>query len=469
MGDERGVFEETQTVRANELNMTRGNVYSLMLRFALPIFISQVFQQLYNAADTLIVGHYLGTEALAAVGSSGTLIFLMVSFFEGMFMGAGVLISRCYGAGDDETVSRAVHTNVALGLLSGVLLSVAGVVFSPVLLHWMNVNAEVMPEAVEYFRYYFCGALGMVMYNVFRGMMSAVGDSRHPLNYLIFSSVLNVGLDILFVGVFGWGVWSAAVATMISQVLSAILCFIRLIAKGGVLKINIGKIRIHGDMLKRIIRYGLPSGVQNSVIALANVIVQSQINTFGKAAMAAFGANAKIEGFAFLPINSFSFAISTFVSQNLGASKYDRAKEGARFGVLTAAATAEVVGIIYFLLAPQLIGMFDTAPDVLAYGVKQARLEALFYFLLALSHSIAAVCRGAGRAFVPMTVMLTVWCVFRIFYIMCVMHFIGDISYVYLGYPITWAISSVIFIIYYLRSDWVHGFDKEKSPEKLSA
>lgn len=456
-------------LKSGELDMTRGSIYKLMLRFTLPIFISQVFQQLYNTADTLIVGNYLGTEALAAVGSSGTLIFLMVSFFEGMFMGAGVLVSRCYGARDFDDVSRSVHTSIALGLISGVVLTVAGVLFTPTMLRWMNVDADVMPMAVEYFRYYFFGAIGMVMYNVLRGMMSAVGDSKHPLYYLIFSSVLNILLDILFVGYFGWGVWSAAVATVISQVLSAGLCFVRLMRGNGVLKISIRKIRIHREMLGKIVKYGLPSGVQNSVIGLANVIVQSQINTFGKVAMAAFGANAKIEGFAFLPINSFTFAITTFVSQNLGAKEHARAKKGARFGLITAMILAEIIGAIYFIFAPTFIGAFDSSPEVIAFGIRQARTEALFYFLLSLSHSIAAVCRGAGRAVVPMTVMLSVWCVLRVAYIYTVMLLLGEIKYIYMAYPITWALSSVIFLIYYICSDWVHGFDHEKKSEVSAA
>ena len=460
---------ETQRLkRTGETDMTSGSIYSHIIRFALPVFVSMVFQQLYNTADSLIVGRFLGTEALAAVGSSGTLIFMMISFFEGMFMGAGVLISRRFGEGDLDGVSRAAHTNVAIGLTSGAALTVIGLLFTPTLLRWMNVDPDVMPQAVEYFRYFFIGSLGMVMYNVCRGMMSAVGDSRHPLYYLMFSSLLNIALDVIFVGVLGWDVWAAAVATVISQVLSAALCFIRLMRRGGAVKIYLRRIRIHVESLKKIMKYGVPSGIQNSVIGLANVIVQSQINTFGKMAMAAFGAHAKIEGFTFMPINSCCFAITTFVSQNLGAQEHERAKKGARFGVISATVMAEVVGAVYFIFAPAMIAAFDPTPEVIAFGARQARIEALFYCLLALSHAIAAVCRGAGKAFVPMTVMLSVWCVFRVIYIYTVMHFFGTIDLIYWAYPITWAISSVIYIIYYLKSDWVHGFEKEKLKEAVA-
>ena len=440
--------------------LTVGNPYRRIVEFALPLLFSQIFQQLYNTADTFIVGRFLGTEALAAVSSSGPLIFLMVSFFEGTSMGAGVVVSRYFGAKDNDRVSRAIHTSLAFSLFSSVLLTVVGVLFTPTLLVWMQTDPEVLPEAISYFRYYFAGISSMILYNACRGIMNAVGDSRRPLYYFILSSLLNIGLDVLFVGVFGWDVWAAAVATVISQTVSVALCLCHLMKKGYVYTVSLKKIRFHADMLKEVIRFGMPSGVQNSVIALANVVVQSQINSFGKLATAAYGTHSKIEGFAFLPITSFNMAITTFISQNLGARLYDRAKKGARFGILVAVVMAELVGVVYYFTAETLVGLFDATPGVIAYGVRQAQTVALFYCLLAFSHSVAAVCRGAGKAFVPMFVMLSVWCVVRIAYILTVMHFFGDIGCVYWAYPLTWGISSVIYLIYYKCSDWVHGFEQ---------
>lgn len=440
-------------------DMTEGNTYSLMLGFALPTLLSEVFQQLYNTADAFIVGKCLGTSALAAVTSSGTLIFLLVSFFIGMSMGAGVVISRYFGAKKEDEVSRAIHTVLAFGIVSGILLTVVGVAFTPTFLKWMQTDPEVMPQAVEYFRYYFLGAMALVLYNICRSIINALGDSRRPLYYLIFSSLLNIVLDVLFLGVFGWGVWSAAAATVLSQMASVVFCMAYLLQKGNIFTVDLRKIRFHRDMLSEIVRYGLPSGVQNSVIAFANVIVQSQINSFGKLAMAAYGTHAKIEGFAFLPITSFNMACTTFISQNLGAKQYDRAKSGARFSIFAAVLLAEAIGVCYFIFAPAFIGFFDQTPGVIAFGVQQARTVALFYCLLAFSHSVAAVCRGTGKAFVPMCVMLSVWCVVRILYIIIVMRLTGEIRYIYWAYPLTWGISSVIYLIYYLRSDWVHGFE----------
>ena len=443
-------------------DMTVGNPYTLMISFALPVFLSHVFQQLYNTADALIVGRFLGTEALAAVTSSGTLIHLLVSFFMGTAMGAGVVISRYFGAGDHEQVSHSIHTMLAFGLASGAILTVVGVCFTPTFLRWMQTDPEVMPNAVEYFRYYFMGALALVMYNICRSIMNALGDSRRPLYYLIFSSALNVALDVLFIGGFRWGVWSAAFATVLSQLASVVLCMAYLLRRDNLFTVELKKIRFHKHIFIQVVRYGLPSGIQNSVISLANVVVQAQINSFGKLAMAAYGAHAKIEAFAFLPITSFNMAATTFISQNLGAKQYDRAKKGARFSILSAMVLAELIGVLTFLFAPQLIGLFDNTPGVVELGVLQCRVLALFYCLLAFSHSVAAVCRGAGKAFVPMVVMLSVWCAVRIAYIALVMHFSGEIRYIYWAYPFTWSVSSIIYLVYYLRSDWVHGFEAKE-------
>ena len=455
-------------MEGNVKRLTEGNLYRLILEFAFPVFLSQVFQQLYNTVDSLIVGRFLGTEALAAVSSSGTLIFLMISFFSGTSLGAGVVISRHFGAGEKEKVSRAIHTTVTLGLIAGVFLTIAGVAFTPTLLRWMDTDPDVMPQAVEYFRFYFMGVLAVVEYNFCKDIMNGLGDIRRPLYYLIVSSVLNIVLDLLFVAGFHWGVWSAAAATTISQVVSVLLCLCHLSKKGTIYQLQLKKLGLDRRMLREILRFGLPSGIQNSVIGLANVIVQTNINSFGKIATAAYGSYTKIEGFAFLPVTSFTMALTTFTSQNLGARKYDRARKGSRFGILSSMALAELIGVGIYLAAPLLIGLFSDSPEVIAIGTSQARTEALFYFLLAFSHAVAAVCRGAGKAFVPMSIMLAIWCVVRISYITIMMQFIRELSMIYWAYPLTWGISSVIYLFYYLFSDWIHGFEK-KQPRRRTA
>lgn len=314
--------------------LTEGSVPRKMLAFALPIFLSNLFQQLYNAVDSLIVGNFIGSTALAAVGSSASMIMLLVGFINGVSLGAGVVIARFYGADDRENLSRALHTTVALGIAAGLVLTVVGVLLTPQILRWMGTPGDVIGNSIAYFRVYFLGSSAVVLYNMCASILQSVGDSRSPMKYLIFASLTNVVLDLLFVAVFRWGVASAALATILSQTLSALLAFRKLTHTGHSYRLSWRQVRFHGDMLRQVVYLGIPSGVQNSVISLANVIVQANINAFGSAAMAGCGAYSKIEGFAFLPVSCFSMALATFVSQNIGARRYDRVRSGIRFGLL---------------------------------------------------------------------------------------------------------------------------------------
>lgn len=441
--------------------LLQGSIWKGIILFAIPIFLGNLFQQLYNTVDSLIVGNFLGRDPLAAVSSSGPLIFLLVGFFNGIAIGAGVVISRYYGAKDYENLRKTVHTDVAFGLVSGVVLTIVGMLLTPQILRWMGTPEAVMPNSVAYFRTYFAGSLAFVMYNIVMGILQAVGDSKHPLYYLIISSVINVVLDLLFVGVFRWGVWSAAFATVISQATSAVLCFIRLIRVQDVYQVKIREIRFHLPMLKQIIEFGLPSGMQNSIISVANIVVQANINAFGEVAVAGCGVYSKIEGFAFLPITCFAMSLTTFIGQNLGAKQYERAKKGARFGVLCAVLLAELVGVGVYFGMPYFTAAFNREAEVIAISATQAHIEALFYFLLAFSHCIAGIMRGAGKSAVPMIVMLIAWCVIRITYITVTVHYIPKIQVIFWAYPLTWTISSVIFLIYYMKADWIHNFERQ--------
>jgi putative MATE family efflux protein len=427
--------------------------------FALPLFWGNLFQQLYNMADSLIVGNFLGKSSLAAVTCTGSLIFLLVGFFNGTAMGAGVVIARFFGAKDYKKVKTAIHTDLAFGVACGIALTIIGVLFAPQILRLMSTPDNVIEEAVWYIRVYFCGSLAVVLYNVCTGILQAVGDSKHPLYYLIISSVVNLVLDVVFNGVLRLGVGYSALATIISQFLSVILCMRRLMITQDVYQVNLRDIRFDMPILKQIISVGLPSGIQNSIISVANVVIQSNVNAFGDNAMAGCGAYWKIEGFGFLPITCFSMAMTTFIGQNLGAKKYDRAKKGARFGIICSISMAELIGIAIFLFIPQLVRLFNTDPAVVEYGSIHAHTVCLFYFLLAFTHTIAGVLRGAGKSVVPMYVMLAVWCIFRIAYVTSITHFLPGIRPVLAAYPITWAISSAILLVYFLKADWIHAFE----------
>ena len=441
-------------------DMTTGSIWKRMVSFAVPVFLGNLCQQLYNTVDSVIVGKYVGKQALAAVASSGNLIFMMTGFFMGLFIGAGIVIAQYFGARNYEKVRSAVHTDIAFALCCGVLLTLLGVFFTPTILTWMRTPADVLPTSILYFRLYFLGSLFSILYNAGMGILQAVGDSRSPLHYLIISSVTNVVLDLVFVGAMNMGVAGAAVATVISQIVSAVLCTRKLIRSDGPYRLEVRAIRFDLPLLKKITGQGIPSGVQNSIIAIANVVVQSNINTFGSDAMAGCGSYSKVEGFVFLPITAFAMALTTFIGQNLGAGQHDRAKQGARIGILCSMAMAELIGVALFFLAPYAMQLFNDDPAVVAVGVRQSHIEALFFCFLAFAHGVSAVLRGAGRAQVPMYTMLGCWCILRVSYITLALKVWPDISTIFWAYPITWSVSCVVFLIYYLKADWVHALEK---------
>ena len=443
-------------------NLTEGPIGRGLFRFMIPIFLGQLLQQLYNMADAWVVGNFASNDAFAAVSLSSNVNMSVITFFAGIAVGGGVVISKYFGAQDEEKLRCAVHTNFLLGIVFSVFATLIGLFFVPILLGWLNTPDSVMVEARLYFGIYFAGVSTVIMYNICMNIMRAVGDSVHPLYYLIFSSIVNMILDLIFVAGFQWSAAGAAVATVIAQGLSVLLCMIRMVKDGGAATIHFKELRFNGSMIRQVITQGLPTGLQNSVISVGNLVVQSNINTFGAFAISGQGAFAKLEGIAFLPIMSMSMALTTFVSQNLGAKQYDRAKKGARFGILCSIVIAELIGVLIYVAAPTLIAAFNGDPEVVHYGVMQARTIALFYFLLAFSHCIAAVLRGSGHAAVPMIVMLCVWCLFRVSYITVAVHYIPDIRVIFWAYPLTWSISSVIFLYLFLRGKWVYGFEKKR-------
>lgn len=468
---DKGLFwgkkEETVMEKSAAQNLlTEGSISKKIISFAIPLFWGQLIQQLYNVADSLIVGNYLGSNALAAVSSSGNMIFLMVGFFNGIGMGAGVVVARYFGARDYEKLRSAIHTTICFGILCGVVLTAGALILAPQILRLIGTPVEVLPESLSYFRVYFAGSLGFVMYNFSMGILQALGDSKHPVTYLTISACTNVVLDVFFIAVLGYGVGSAALATIISQIMSAVLCLGRLMRNPEETRVSLKYLHIDKDMLRLVVVNGIPSGIQNSMIALANVFVQSNINKFGALAMAGCGSYSKVEGFGFIPITCFCQSMTTFIGQNLGAKEYERAKKGARFGTICSVGIAEGIGICVFLFAPRLIAAFGGSPEAVEYGVAQAHTIALFYCLLAFSHCMGAVQRGAGRSFVPMFVMMAIWCIFRVTYISIMIRFIHSIRIVYSAYPITWGISSVIFLILFLKSDWVHGLERQNKKEK---
>lgn len=446
------------------IDFTEGNLKKEIILFAVPLFIGNLFQQFYSITDSIIVGNFLGQEALASVASSDPLTNLIIGFFTGLAIGGGVVIARAKGESNSDKLQQAIHTSVALALISGVFLSIISFILTPSILRFIDTPENIIDASIVYFRIYSAGLIFTLLYNILMGIMNAVGDSRHPLYYLMFSSFVNVVLDLVFIAIFHLGVGAASLATVISQALSVILSARRLIKTNEDYKLQIKKIRFYPKELKAIIYNGFPTGIQNSVINIANVVVQSNINAFGSVAVAASGAYTKLEGFAFLPITCFSLALTTSISQNLGAGNKERAKSAARFGIMLPAILSEIIGLSFMFFAPMLVALFNKDPEVIKMGVERMRMEALFFCFLTISHCTAGVLRGAGKAIVPMAVMLSVWCLFRVIYINVMIRLFQHIEVLYTAYPVTWIISTIAFMIYLKRSNWL---EIEKAPDKL--
>lgn len=431
--------------------MTSGNIKKLILGYAGPIFIGQLFQQLYNTADAMIVGNFSGQTSLAAITSIGSLSNLFVGFFSGFSTGASVIIAREIGANNFKKTSNAIHTTVALGIVISILMILSGYFLSPTLLSMMGTPSDVYPLSLIYLRIYFLGSFPLVMYNMLVGILRAGGDSRHPLYYLVVSSLLNVVLDILFVGYFKMDVSGAAFATVLSECISMLLCLIQLIREEGILHVSLNKIRFFKEDLLEIFEYGLPTGIQICVIDIANIMIQSYINSFGSIAVAGVGAYSKIDGFAFLPVTSFSMALTTFISQNKGAKKQERVKEGIHFGLFVSLVIVELIGVLVFIFSPNLISMFNQNPEVIKYGVQRARTVSLFYCLLGFSHVVSAILRGYGKPVMPVVVMLICWCAVRVITLMTIGSYVHDLYLTHWLYPITWFLSSVVYSYWLLK------------------
>ena len=435
--------------------MTEGVIWKEILFFAIPLILGNLFQQLYNTVDSIIVGNYVGSNALAAVGSSGAIINLLIGFCIGASTGAGVIISQFYGAKNAEGVRKAVHTTMAIALAAGVLLTVIGIAVTPVMLRLMGTPDEVFEQSVVYLQVYFAGSLFSVVYNMSAGILNAVGNSRRSLVYLMIAAISNIFLDLIMVVGLKLGIVGAALATDISQLISCIFIWGFLIRSEEVYKLKIREIRCYDHLLSKIIRIGIPTGIQNIVISLSNLIVQASVNSFGATVMAGFAAYIKIDGFNILPVLSISMAATTFAGQNIGAGKADRVRKGMYISTAMGAGYSVITGIVLLIFAPQVIGVFTTNHKVVEYGVYIMKYFCPFYFLLGIMHSLAGTIRGTGKTVPPMVVMLLALCLFRILWIQFVVPHFTSIDIIYVLYPVSWAVGMVLMLIYAWKGNWM--------------
>ncbi len=440
--------------KTGAVDMTSGSIIRLLISFAVPLLLGNLFQQLYNTVDILVVGNFVGTQALAAVGSTTNIINTIIMFFNGVSIGAGVIISRYYGAHDDEKLHLAVETTLALTFISGILCTALGVYLSPFLLRFMATPDDVLPEASVYLRIYFSGVSGLLIYNMGSAILRAVGDTRRPLMFLVFSSFLNIGLDLLFVISFRLGIAGVAYATILSQFISALLVLLILTRT----RENYGfvwkDICINKTMLKQILIVGFPTGLQQSITSFSNVYVQSYINSFGSSCMAGWSCYTKIDQFIFLPLQSMSQAATTFVSQNVGAKNVRRAKQGSNTALALSASIIFCSACVIWLFAPTMVSLFNKDPEVLHYGTLFLRLCVFFTLTACVTQVYAGTLRGIGDAKTPMVIMLLSYVVFRQVYLYLITKVINTPYTVALGYPAGWIVCSLLTWLYYKFSGW---------------
>mgnify|MGYP000921132946 CR=1 FL=1 len=443
--------------RNKDKDLTQGSIVKGLIQFSTPLLFGLIFQQLYNTVDTLVVGNFIGKEALAAVGSTAPIINTLIGVFMGFSMGANVIVSQYYGANDEKSVHNAVHTSIIMSFFFSVIITIIGIVSAPAMLNLMDTPDDVIQEASVYLKIYFSGATGLIFYNMGSGILRAVGDSTRPLYFLVFSAIVNTVLDLVFVIVFNMGVAGVALATVIAQVLSAVLVLIVLTRTSGSYRIKWKKLKLNTPMLKSIIRIGLPSSVQQGLTAFSNVFVQSYINYFGSAFMAGYSAYGKVDAIALLPMQAIAMGCTTFVGQNIGAGKIKRAKKGIRISLLLSLAFTALLLIPLIIFAEQAISIFNSEPDVIYYGTLYMRFVSPFYLLCCINQVYAGALRGSGDTRAPMIIMLGSFVVFRQIYLYTVSNIFKNNFYpILFAYPAGWIVCSIVIYIYYRKSDWEH-------------
>ncbi len=442
--------------RRDGYGIVEGVIWQQLLIFFFPILLGTFFQQLYNTADAMIVGKYVSKQALAAVGgATGNLINLIVGFFIGLASGATVIISQFFGARQDRQVSRTVHTALAMAVAAGIFLTVVGLMLAPWMLTLLDTPQDVMEPALTYIRIYFLGMVPSLIYNVGSGILRAVGDSRRPLYFLIVACLTNIVLDVLFVVGCDMGVAGAAWATILSQTVSAVLVILVLARSHTACRLDLRRIRFHGDLLRRIVRIGLPMGLQSVMYSISNVMIQAYINGFGTDVSAAWSAWGRLDGFFWMVLNAFGISVTTFVGQNFGAEKYDRVKKGVRECLLMAFAAAAAFSTMLLLFGRQLFGIFTNEAAVVDAGMLVLRNIAPYFVTYVCVEILSGALRGAGESLVPTMLTLFGVCLLRLLWLLVFVPMDRTIQRTVFSYPMTWTVTSLLFILYYLKGGWM--------------
>ena len=442
-------------MQQSQSDMLKGGIFRSILWFSIPLLVGNFFQQLYNTVDSYVVGNYVSTNALAAVGASTPVINMLVGFFMGLSTGAGVVISQYYGAGRTRLMSKAIHSSLALTAVLSVVFTAAGLLFTRPLLNAIGVPQEVMPDSVLYLTIYFTGMTFSLFYNIGAGILRAIGDSRHPLYYLAAASVVNIVLDFTFVCAFHMGVAGVAIATVIAQAVSSAMVMYKLIRTKESYQVRVREIRMNRLMIWKIVGIGFPAALQQSITSFSNVIVQSYVNYFGAAAMAGYSATLRIDGFLQLPLQSFNMAITTFVGQNIGAKQYKRVKNGVFAAWLMSSVVILAGAMFMFFNGRLIVRIFTDDAEVIRVGNAMLQIFAAGYIFLPVVQILNGALRGAGLSKVPMYFMVGCFVVLRQIYLMIAIPMTGKLELVFAGWPITWVGCAAGMLAYYLKADWL--------------
>ncbi len=442
--------ENSSTVR----DMTEGIIWRHLINFAFPLFVGNIFQQLYNTVDSVVVGNFVGADALGAVTSTVPIVLTLIGAFVGMSMGSSVVISQYFGAKDVTNLRKSTHTAVVSTIILSLMISAIGYYATPYMLVMMNTPASVLKEAVVYLQIFSLGLGGLMLYNMGAAILRAVGDSKRPLYYLIFASILNIFLDLLFVIKFNYGVAGVAYATILAQLISGLAIFYRLFKSNEVHSLSWSEMKIDAEILKRIIKIGFPAGFQMALTSFSNVFVQAYINAYGAASTAGWGIYARVDAFVTLSTQSMSMSITTFVGQNAGAKRPDRIRDGLRACKKISLAISITIIIFIYFFAPFIVSLFNRDAEVLRYGVLFLRLNCVFDPFNVLNQTHAGALRGVGDSRTPMLIMLGSFVVFRQIYLFIISRITSTVHFIALGYPVGWIVCCALILLHIKRSGW---------------
>jgi MATE efflux family protein len=464
MFERQAIFLQKSLAKNNKntLLMTQGNIWKLLITFSIPLIIGNLLQQMYNTADSIIVGNFVGSNGLAAVGSGTALINLIIAFAQGASVGAGVVVSQYIGADKKDKIKISVHTSICISIILGLILSLLGIFASPSLLIMMKTPKVVLKSSILYLQIYCGGLIFNVIYNMATGILNAAGNSKKPLVYLAIASFTNIILDLLFIKIFKLGVMGAAIATDISQAISCILAIGYLLKVKSDYKLYIKDLKINKETAVKIIKIGLPTAIQNMVISFSNVLVQSSVNAYGATAMAGYAAYLKIDGFNILPVLSISMAVTTFTGQNVGANRLDRVKKGMYSSLIMVLVYTVFIGAVLLIFSHQVLGLFTHSAQVIMYGQLAMKYFCPYYFLLGILNVLAGTVRGAGKGIPPMIILLFSMCIFRILWIKIALPFYSSIDGVFILYPISWLVGAILMIFYTKFGKWLPHKQMEK-------